>query len=149
MVPGGPESPVGLKVSRNWLLMTRRSPGSGPRGPRAAPGRPLRDTRVDQNWPRTVVAGWIASPLLFALATSCATLACHPLTVVVAQKEERARLERAPHGIRTTETGHLEENRRAEVVRDYWVRAQDGTWYPVPVDGYRAAKVGRPLELCR
>jgi hypothetical protein len=96
-----------------------------------------------------VVMGWIAGALLLALAASCATPACHPLTIVVAQKEERARLERAPHGIRTTETGRLEEDRRTEIVRDYWVRAQDGTWYPVTLDRYRAAEVGQPLEICR
>ena len=89
--------------------------------------------------------GWIAGALLLALAASCAT----PLTIVVAQKEERARLERAPHGIRTTETGRLEEDRRTEIIRDYWVRAQDGTWYPVTLDRYRAAEVGQPLEICR
>jgi len=92
---------------------------------------------------------WIAGSLLLALACSCATAVCHPPTIVVAQKEERARLERAPHGIRTTETGRLEEDRRTEIIRDYWVRAQDGTWYPVPLDRYRAAQVGQSFELCR
>lgn len=92
---------------------------------------------------------WIAGSLLLALAASCATPACHPPTIVVTQKEERARLERAPHGIRTTETGRLEEDRRTEIIRDYWVRAQDGTWYPVPLDRYRAAQVGQSFELCR
>ena len=93
--------------------------------------------------------GWIAGALLLALAASCATPACRPLTIAVAQKEERARLERAPHGIRTTETGRLEEDRRTEIIRDYWVRAHDGTWYPVTLDRYRAAAVGQPLEICR
>jgi len=98
---------------------------------------------------QAVVMGWIAGALLLALAASCATPACHPLTIVVAQKEERARLERAPRGIRTTETGRLEEDRRTEIVRDYWVRAQDGTWYPVAQDRYRTTEIGQPLELCR
>jgi hypothetical protein len=68
---------------------------------------------------------------------------------VVAQKQERTRLERVSQGIRTTETGRLEEGRRTEIVRDYWVRAQDGTWYRVPIDRYSAAEVGQPLEICR
>ncbi len=93
--------------------------------------------------------GCIVGALLLVLAASCSMPACRPLTIVVAQKEERARLESVPHGIRTTETGRLEEDRRTEIVRDYWVRAQDGTWYPVSIDRYSAAEVGRPLELCR
>jgi len=95
------------------------------------------------------VTGWIAGALLLLLAASCSMPACRPLTIVVAQKEERARLERAPQGIRTTETGRLEEGRRTEIIRDYWVRAQDGMWYPVTMDRYRAVEVGQPLELCQ
>ncbi len=95
------------------------------------------------------MTGWIAGALLLLFAASCSMPVCRPLTIVVAQKEERARLERAPHGIRTTETGRLEEGRRTEIIRDYWVRAQDGTWYPVTIDRYRAVEVGQPLELCR
>jgi hypothetical protein len=95
------------------------------------------------------VRGWLAGVLLPVLAASCSTPACRPLTIVVAQKEERARLESVPYGIRTTETGRLEEGRRTEIVRDYWVRAQDGTWYPVSMDRYRAVEVGQPLEICR
>lgn len=68
---------------------------------------------------------------------------------MVADKEERSWLERVPGGIRTTETGRLEEGRRTEIVRKYWARAQDGTWYPVSLEQYRAAEIGRALELCR
>lgn len=95
------------------------------------------------------MTGWIAGALLLLLAASCSMPACRPLTIVVAHKEERARLESLPHGIRTTDTGRLEEGRRTEIVRDYWVRAPDGTWYPVTMDRYRAVEVGQPLELCR
>ncbi len=93
--------------------------------------------------------GCIVAALLLVLVASCRVPACRPLTIVVAQKEERARLESVPRGIRTTETGRLEEDRPTEIVRDFWVRAQDGTWYPVSIDRYSAAEVGRPLELCR
>lgn len=90
----------------------------------------------------------MAVPLL-VLVASCSMPACRPLTIVVAEKEERPRLERVPHGIRTTETGRLEEGRRTEIVRDYWVRAQDEAWYRVPIDRYRAAEAGQALEICR
>ena len=114
-------------------------------------GRSLRDTRSAQKWRTTapvirLIAGTL---LLLALAASCTTLICHPLTIVVAGKEQRERLETVPHGIRTTETGRLEEDRRPEVVHDYWARAADGTWYPITLDRYRGVEVGQPLEICR
>ena len=86
---------------------------------------------------------------MIGLVASCGLSVCRPLTVVVARKEERARLESVPYGIRTTDTGRLEEGHRTEIVRDHWVRARDGTWYPVSMEQYRAAEVGRSLELCR
>jgi hypothetical protein len=92
---------------------------------------------------------WIIALFVLLLSPSCSTPACHPLTIVVADKAQRARLARVPHGIHTTETGRLEEDRRTQIVRDYWVRAQDGTWYPVPADRYDAVAVGQPLEICR
>ena len=113
-------------------------------------GRSLRDTRSAQKWRTAPVIRLIAGTLLLlALAASCTTLICHPLTIVVAGKEQRERLETVPHGIRTTETGRLEEDRRPEVVHDYWARAADGTWYPITLDRYRGVEVGQPLEICR
>ncbi len=67
----------------------------------------------------------------------------------MAAKEERARLDMVPRGVETTGTGRLEDLRAPEIVRDYWVRTEDGTWYRVSLDKFRAAEVGRPLELCR
>ena len=67
----------------------------------------------------------------------------------MAAKEERARLDMVPRGVETTGTGRLDVLRAPEIVRDYWVRAEDGTWYRVSLDKFRAAEVGRPLELCR
>jgi hypothetical protein len=92
---------------------------------------------------------WMAWAFLAVLGVSCSVPTCRPLSIVVADREERSRLERVPRGIRTTETGQLEEARRTEVVRDYWVRALDGTWYRVPVERYQAAEIGRALEICR
>jgi hypothetical protein len=69
--------------------------------------------------------------------------------VTVAEKAERARLDTVARGVQTTETGRLEIGQAPEIVRDYWVRAEDGTWYRVPLDKFRTAEVGRPLELCR
>lgn len=115
----------------------------------ASAGRPLVDTRFAPKVSQVLVMRWIAGALLLLLVASCSVLACRPLTIVVVQKEEGVRLESMPQGIRTTETGRLEEGRRTEIVRDHWVRGEDGTWYPVTDNRYRAAAVGRPLELCR
>jgi len=97
---------------------------------------------------RLLVLG-AAGVLLPVLVAGCSVLACRPLTVTVAQKEERARLDTVSRGIRTTETGRLEELRVPEVVREYWVRAQHGSWYPISAERFRAAEVGDSVELCR
>jgi hypothetical protein len=89
-----------------------------------------------------------AGVCLVLLAAACASFTCRPLSVTVAAKEERARLDMVPRGVETA-TGRLEVLRAPEIVRDYWVRAEDGTWYRVSLDKFRAAEVGRPLELCR
>ena len=86
---------------------------------------------------------------LVLLVAACASFSCRPLSITVVQKEERARLDMEPHGVETTATGRLEVLQVPEIVRDYWVRAGDGTWYRVPLDKFRAAEVGGPLEICR
>ena len=90
---------------------------------------------------------WIVSVLVLALS-GCAGLSCQPASITVAKKEERTRLETVPHGY-TTETGRLEELRRPEIVRDYWVQDADGTWHRVALEQYRAIEVGQVLEICR
>jgi hypothetical protein len=76
-------------------------------------------------------------------------MACRPETVVVAKKEERARLETGPGPIRTTETGRVAEEVRPTFVREYWVQSDQGTWYRVPLDQYRSIEVGQPTQICR
>jgi hypothetical protein len=90
----------------------------------------------------------IAAGGLGLVLTGCAGLTCQQTSITVAKKEERGRLETVPRGY-TTETGRLEELRRPEIVRDYWVQDATGTWHRVSLEPYRAAEVGRPLELCR
>ena len=88
--------------------------------------------------------------LFLALALGgCAALVCEPLTVVVAKKEERTRVDVVRRGIRTTEIGRLEEVETFKVAGDYWVQAQDGAWHRVSADQFKAAEVSRPLEICR
>jgi hypothetical protein len=86
---------------------------------------------------------------LILLAAACASFTCRPLSVTVVEKVERARLDLVARGVQTTDTGRLGVLHAPEIVRDYWVRAEGGSWYRVPLDKFRMAEVGRPLELCR
>ncbi len=85
---------------------------------------------------------------MMLIASGCAAFTCQPTSITVAKKEERARLETAPHGY-TSETGRLAEIRRPEIVRDYWVLDAAATWHRVSWARYRAAEVGQVLDLCR
>jgi len=70
----------------------------------------------------------LMTPLLTATA-GCALLTCQPVSAVVAEKDERIRLELVPVGRRTTEIGRLEEVEGVRQVRTYWVRSEEGRWY--------------------
>src|SRR5437879_5363573 len=94
------------------------------------------------------MARTIASGVLLALALAgCAPIACQNTGIVVAKKEERARPE-TPAGVRTTETGRMETPLMV-IVRDYWVQADNGSWYQISAEQYQAAEVGSRLEICR
>lgn len=90
----------------------------------------------------------IAAGALGLALSGCAGLSCQGTSVTVARKEERGRLETIPRGY-TTETGRLEELRRPEIVRDYWIQDTTGAWHRVSLEQYRASEVGRPFEVCR
>lgn len=91
----------------------------------------------------------VAWALLASLLAGCATFTCKPVTVVVARKEERVRLDTTPGGLRTTETGRVEEVERMARVREFWVQSETGAWYRVSAEQLRAAEIGRPMEVCQ
>jgi len=126
--------------------MIRHAPR--PLTPGRQPSRAPCHSPAARDWMRQCVLG-AAGGLLVTLVAACGVLTCHPVPMTVAQKEERARLDMVSHGMWTSETGRLEEVRVPEVVRDYWVRAQDGTWYRVSAEQFRAVEVGGTVELCR
>ena len=81
---------------------------------------------------------------------ACATGApCTPVSIVVTAKEERTRIRMEPGGLRTTETGQLREVYREVLVREYWLKDAQGRWDLVSEAAWRAAEVGRPVEVCR
>jgi len=91
-------------------------------------------------------SAWLA---LMGLA-GCAALACQPMTIVVAQKEERAHVGNVSQGLyRATGTERLEPVQAPGVVREYWVRSDRGEWYRVSADQFTAAQIDHPLDLCR
>ena len=95
-----------------------------------------------------IAALTITLEALYALA-GCATFTCQTVTVDVANKKELARMETVPGAMRTSETGRLEEDlRRSTTVRDYWVQQREGKWYRVSAEQFRAAEIGRALEVC-
>lgn len=107
--------------------------------------RPTAGLPKSGRWPG-IVATWTLGVLV--VFSGCAGLSCQKVSITVTRKEERARLETTPRGY-TAETGRLEELRRPEIVRDYWVLDADGSWHRVSLEQYRAAEVGQVLELCR
>jgi hypothetical protein len=79
----------------------------------------------------------------------CAVFVCRPVTVTVANKRELARLETVPGAMRTTEAGRLEEDvRQSRTVREYWVQGREDTWHRVSEEKFRAAEIGRAIEIC-
>jgi hypothetical protein len=114
---------------------------------REASGAPCH-SHAARNRMRQCVLG-AAGGLLVTFVAACSSLTCQPVPVTVAEKEERSRLDMLSHGTFSSETGQLKEVRVPEVVREYWVRAQDGTWYRVSAERFRAVEVGGTVELCR
>lgn len=106
--------------------------------------------------PRTrVTIGSMRADRITALITTmlglggCATLACAPVTIVVAGKEERPTLVSQPRGLRTDELGRVKEERRDSIGHEYWVRDGDGHWFRVSDAQWQAAEPGQPLQVCR
>jgi hypothetical protein len=97
-------------------------------------------------WSNALNAG--IGVLLLLAVPGCALFTCKPMTVIVAEKDERVRLERAP-GIETTETGSVKETDELRRVGTYRIRSEEGVWYRVSPEAFRAAQVGKPIEVCR
>lgn len=83
------------------------------------------------------------------LAAGCATVPCKPTPIVVAKKEERLRTELKTVGMRSTPTGGVEEIKRQEAVREYWVQAADKTWHKITEEQYEVAAPNVTIDLCR
>jgi len=91
-----------------------------------------------------------AAALVAVALAGCAVLTCQPTGIVVARKEERARVENVSRGLyRTTETGRLGPVRAPGVTREYWVKAEGGEWHRVTADQWKTAEVNRSMEVCQ
>jgi hypothetical protein len=93
-------------------------------------------------------AGIVFMSLLLASGPGgCTSVGCQSRTIVVAKKDERARLE-TPLGWHQTESGRIEEA-PMETVREYWVQGEGGDWHRVSVQQFNAVATGDRLEVCR
>jgi hypothetical protein len=90
----------------------------------------------------------ILTALFLALVfPGCARVACQPTSIVVIKKDERIR-PASSLGVRTTETGRIEEG-PLTLIREYWVQAEGGTWYRVSAGQFKAVEANGALEICR
>jgi hypothetical protein len=113
---------------------------------------PNRSTRgwVKRPCPARPLSARLAGAAFLAIvAAGCAPLACDPLTIVVSKKAEYGRPDTVPRGFWTTGTGMLEEIPRPTPVREYWLQSEEGTWYWVSADQYKAAEVSQRVPVCR
>jgi hypothetical protein len=86
---------------------------------------------------------------LLVVLDGCAGVACTPAIIVVAEKDERLRLQSEPRGLRTDELGRVKEQRREVIVSEYWVRDPDGRWYRVTRSAWQGVELGQSLRVCR
>jgi hypothetical protein len=86
----------------------------------------------------------------FALvALALAACATKPLpTVVVVDKNVQIRMNDDVVTYRSNPVnGRVEEVRRDELYRVFWVKGDDGEWYRVPREDWERAKIGEPLQI--
>lgn len=86
---------------------------------------------------------------LLVVLDGCAGVACTPAVIVVAEKDERLRLQSEPRGLRSDELGRVKEQRREVIVSEYWVRDPDGRWYRVARSAWQGVELGQLLRVCR
>jgi len=86
---------------------------------------------------------------LLVILDGCAGVTCTPVVIVVAEKEERPRLQSEPRGLRTDELGRVTEQRREVIVSEYWVRDPDERWYRVAASAWQGVEPGQSLRVCR
>ena len=57
---------------------------------------------------------------LLVILDGCAGVTCTPVVIVVAEKDERPRLQSEPRGLRTDELGRVKEQHREVIVSESW-----------------------------
>src|SRR5215813_5789933 len=86
---------------------------------------------------------------LVVVLASCAEVACTPISIEVASKDERTRMVSEFRGITNDETGRVSEIRQEKLVPEYWVADREGRSYRVSEAQWRGAERGQPLTVCR
>lgn len=94
----------------------------------------------------------VAAVVALAVAVAgCATgtpAPCAKTRIVVAQKDERTRMEerRTP---RVTGSGAIEDTTEMVRITEYWVRDDAGAWHRITEREFEVVTPGQPLEVCR
>ena len=88
---------------------------------------------------------------LLLLAGGCAILnpPCEKVEIVVAQKEERSRIEMRRGPGRVTATGSVEETTEPARVNEYYVRSSEGAWHRISEAQFKGVTPQQKLEVCR
>jgi hypothetical protein len=117
----------------------------------AAAARVVKRSRLSSSCPPGLrrPAALTLGLLVLVVAGGCAIFTCQPISVVVAEKQERQRVDVTPTGFRTDETGRVEEVETVRKVTTYWIRSQEGRWYSVTAAEFEAVQVGQEVKVCR
>jgi hypothetical protein len=90
----------------------------------------------------------IGSVLASIAGAGCATTSHEPTMITVADKNVQSRWESEIVGLTESPLSHrVAPVRRDEIVREYWVKGTDGTWYQIGRTDWEAAGIGQPLEI--
>lgn len=87
-----------------------------------------------------------ALPLFALVVAACATGPL-PTVVVVAKDVQLRRNDDIVTYRPDPATGRIQEVRRDEIYRVYWVKGDDGTWYRVPREDWERTKIGERLQI--
>jgi hypothetical protein len=142
---GAPAFPEPAKFSIKVApeIIWRSAEHSARRKPGTAPGRDALSDLVSR---ARLALGLVGCAVMIGVG-GCATFACQPVNVVVANKQEIRRLETTPRAVATTPSGRLDQV--PTIVREHWVQSEDGAWYRVSPDQYQTAQIGRAMQTCR
>jgi len=86
---------------------------------------------------------------LLVILDGCAGVTCTPVVIVVAEKDERPRLQSEPRGLRTDELGRVTDPVLGDDDLPALLRDPDERWYRVAASAWQGVEPGQSLRVCR